>query len=43
LPPLFPGLLNSEGRKRISDEFMKNHYGVLKGDESKFAHTNVEE
>jgi len=43
LPPLFPGVLGSEGRKRISDEFLKNHYGLQKGDDSKFVNTTVEE
>ena len=43
LPPLFPGLLGSEGRKRISDEFLKNHYGLQKNGVEDGKATAVEE
>lgn len=43
LPPLFPGLLGSEGRKRISDEFLKNHYGFQKNGVEDGKTTTVEE
>ncbi len=43
LPPLFPGVLGSEGRKRISDEFLKNHYGLQKTGVEDGKATTVEE
>jgi len=43
LPPLFPGVLGSEGRKRISDEFLKNHYGLQKNGVEDGKATTVEE